>query len=135
MTKSFVVAVLILIAWKCALANWIVVAPFVYYDSDPPPTTIHETRYFTPISSPIWRPPVPSDYDESARSWSHFTFFYSGGAGGPTEEPYLRLNWLRMAAEFAGMLILVSLGILTAHHIKRKKEGDQDADGDAEEFV
>lgn len=121
MIKTLSVAIALMIAWKCVSVNWIVVAPFVCHVSDPLPITVHETRYFTPESSPLWRPPIPIDYDESARSWSHFTFFYSGGAGGPTEEPYLRIHWTRMTAESFGMLLFTSLGIMVVARGRRRK--------------
>lgn len=120
MKQSFAVAVGLLIVWKCASANWIVVAPFEAFDLRPP-RHVYEPRYFVPKNSPIWRPPLPSDYDESAHSWSHPTFFYSGSMGGPTEEPYLRINWRLMAEQFTGILLLVSLGILVTKHVQRRK--------------
>ena len=103
---------LALLAWKLVRTGWIVSTNYVYYDSDPPPSEHHEVRTFAPPISPIWRPPRPQDIEPTAANSRHWEFFYIGGAGAPTEEPRLHVNWplllIKLAlGAVAGYLVIV----------------------------
>ena len=105
---------LALLAWKTFRTDWIVSTNYKYYDADPPPSEIFSVQTFTPPVAPIWYPPKPQDFDPTATTWNHSHFFYSGGAGGPTEEPELNVHWklilikLVIGAVAGFLLILVT---------------------------
>ena len=103
---------LTLLAWKLVRTDWIVSTNYWYYDSDPPPSEHFEVRTYTPPITPLWRPPRPQDIEPTATTWRHWEFFYMGGAGGPTEEPKLHINWplllIKLACgAVAGYLVII----------------------------
>jgi hypothetical protein len=80
--------------------DWIVGTYYVYMDSRP--------TYQTHVapSAPLWSPPTPNDTIPGTKSWDDFDYFYHGGAGGPTETPRLRLNWLAAISRFWSYLLI-----------------------------
>jgi hypothetical protein len=72
--------------WVAVRTDWIVETDYEYMGQ-------REHRTFTPPVRPLWHPPQPQELSPTATSWRDWDFFYIGGAGGPTEEPYLRINW------------------------------------------
>lgn len=80
--------------------DWIVGTHYVYMDGRP--------TYQTHVapSAPLWSPPTPNDTIQGTKSWSDFDYFYHGGAGGPTDTPRLRLNWLASISRFWSYLLI-----------------------------
>lgn len=116
----------LLIVWKLLVTDWVVTTPYLYHDSDPPASDVYEVRTFHPEPSPIWNPPEPSDYAPTAKTWLHHHFFYMGGAGGPTAEPVLRVDYFAVVWKILAGLIVGLIGLLGVRKIVRKP-AEQDA--------
>ena len=111
-----------LLAWKLVRTDWIVSTNYWYFDADPPPSERIEVRTYTPPITPFWRPPRPQDIEPTATTWQHFEFFYIGGAGGPTEEPTLHINWSLLLIKLALGAVVGYLAIVIAFRISTPRE-------------
>jgi|GEM_PF-4985376 len=96
--------------------DWIIGTHYVYMDSKP--------NYQTHVapSTPLWSPPTPNNTIPGTKSWDDLDYFYHGGAGGPTEPPRLRLNWLAVISRFWAYLLIAytACSLIIPNHNKTK---------------
>lgn len=121
-----------LLAWKVVRTDWIVVAPYWYYDSDGPGSDWYGP-YPVPLPiSPLWRSPKPQEINLSdttqwrdpARhpspneSWEEF--FPGGGAAGITGPPRLHPNWELIALKTVGGFIVLYPTVILVTCVRRR---------------
>ena len=120
-------------AWKIVRADWVVVAPYWFHDSDPPASD-HYGQY--PVSlpvSPLWRPPNSDQIDPSnptqwrdavrhatpLQSWDEL--FPGGGAWGITGPPQVKPNGSLIAVKLAGGFMILYPTVLVFSHLHRRR--------------
>jgi len=114
---------LALLAWKAVRTDWIVVVPYVFYDSDLPGSKEYGSHVMVLPISPLWHPPkpnqvdpfttaqwrTPGDYPTGYQSWVEF--FPGSGTMDIAGPPQLQPNWTLIAFKITGSFALLFLTI------------------------
>ena len=121
-----------LLAWKVVRTDWIVEAPYGYYDSDGPGSVWYGPYQVSLPISPLWRPPKPHEINLSFttqwrdpahhpspnQSWEEF--FPGGGAAGITGPPRLHPNWALIALKLVGGFIVLYPTVILVSCVHRR---------------